>query len=87
MWVSDERFRVIRDEFSCSIAPEICVEILSPSNSLPEMMRKKDLYMEAGAKEYWLCSEEGRMQFFNNATAIEGSVLCSGFPKTIAEQK
>ena len=31
-------------------APEICVEVLSPSNSKPEMEEKRALYFEAGGK-------------------------------------
>jgi Uma2 family endonuclease len=30
-------------------APEICVEVLSPSNSKPEMEEKRALFFEAGA--------------------------------------
>mgnify|MGYP001313879954 CR=1 FL=1 len=36
-------------------APEICLEILSPSNSIVEMEMKRALYFEAGAREVWEC--------------------------------
>lgn len=35
-------------------APEICVEILSPSNSAREMDAKVEAFLAAGAKEVWL---------------------------------
>jgi Uma2 family endonuclease len=28
-WATKERFKIIEDEFSCSVAPEICVEVWS----------------------------------------------------------
>src|SRR5947208_2229547 len=36
-WATKQRFKIIKDEFSCSIAPEICVEIWSQSNTPQEM--------------------------------------------------
>jgi len=45
-------------------APEICVEIESPSNSEGEMKEKIEAYLAAGAEEVWVVSEEGRIRFF-----------------------
>ncbi len=54
-------------------APEVCVEIRSPCNSEAEMMEKRDLYFSKGAKEYWLCDEEGNLSFFNPRGRLERS--------------
>ena len=35
-------------------APELCVEIMSPSNTWSEMHMKAGLYLKAGAKEVWI---------------------------------
>jgi Uma2 family endonuclease len=35
-------------------APDLVIEILSPSNSKKEMDLKFDLYEENGVKEYWI---------------------------------
>ena len=78
-WASPETFAVIKPEFSCSVAPEICVEVLSPSNQANEMEFKKQLYLRAGAKEYWVCDEEGKIRFFNVTGEIKGSILCPEF--------
>jgi len=43
-----------RGEEGCRGAPDLVVEILSPSNTAIEMERKRRLYMEAGVREYWL---------------------------------
>lgn len=80
VWASDERFQIIKDEASCSVAPEICVEVRSPGNSDQELARKLHLYLAAGAKEFWLCDREGRIEFFDSAGKITRSVLCPKFP-------
>jgi len=46
--------------FPC--APEICVEVLSPSNTAPEMNEKVAAYLEAGAIEVWLVREDGAVE-------------------------
>ncbi|MFW5759914.1 MAG: Uma2 family endonuclease [Cyclobacteriaceae bacterium] len=42
-------------------APDLIVEIISPSNSYIDRYQKKDLYEKSGVKEYWLVDP-------NNAT-------------------
>jgi len=83
VWVSPQRYQVIRDEDVCSIAPEICVEVKSESNTMEEMMIKKDLYLEKDAREFWLCDESGNMIFFDKTGKINGSVLVPKFPARI----
>ena len=79
-WASKKIFAIIKTEFSCSIAPEICVEVLSPSNARAEMEFKRKLYLRAGAQEYWVCDEIGNVQFFNAGGQIKTSILCPAFP-------
>lgn len=40
-------------------APEICVEVRSPSNTDAEMAYKTQLYLAAGAVEVWIVDEDG----------------------------
>jgi Uma2 family endonuclease len=42
-----------------AVAPEICVDVVSPSNSKAEMNEKIKLYLEQGALEVWLCNQSG----------------------------
>ena len=42
------------DDKGCFGAPDLIVEILSPSNSKVELQNKYDLYQEYGVKEYWI---------------------------------
>lgn len=45
-------------------APEICVEVRSPSNSWEEMRGKIALYLGQGAREVWIVFETGEVRFF-----------------------
>lgn len=83
-WVSKKTFSIIKGEFSCSVAPEICVEVWSPSNAAAEIEFKKQLYLRAGAQEYWMCDEEGTMEFFSVDGRLKNSMLCPGFPRKLA---
>ena len=49
-WVSLGLLAKIKGEIEASIAPEICVEIISTSNTKKEMAEKRQLYFEAGRK-------------------------------------
>ena len=46
-------------------APEICVEVRSPSNTDAEMAHKTGLYLQAGAIEVWIVAEDGSWQMFD----------------------
>lgn len=50
-------------------APEICVEVRSPSNTNEEMAFKTRLYLAAGAVEVWIVSELGAWQVFDASGA------------------
>jgi Uma2 family endonuclease len=60
VWMSASRFKAHGSQTPASIAPEICVEIMSPSNSWAEMHMKAALYLEAGATEVWIQPIEGK---------------------------
>jgi Uma2 family endonuclease len=42
------------------------VEIISPSNTREEMIDKVALFLEAGAKEVWLVTEDGQVTYHNH---------------------
>jgi Uma2 family endonuclease len=88
-WISKERFKPHRRAISLPIAPEICVEILSPSNKRGEMLGKMQLYYAAGALEVWLCDEHGDMEFFirEQLEPVPRSVMCPDFPLCIDQEE
>ena len=83
VWVSEERYKIIRKEVECSIAPELCIEVISSSNSSKEMDEKKALYLDQGAEEFWLCDEDGNITFFNKSGQLTNSSLVINFPNRV----
>lgn len=83
VWASDFTFTKIRDEVAATVAPEICVEVLSISNSDDEMSEKRELYFECGAKEVWICDEYGKISFYDASGKIANSQLFPLFPNNI----
>ena len=80
MWASEEREREMQETGDPpTLAPEICVEVLSDSNTWAEMEEKCSLYLEAGAEEVWVVTEGGNVRFFADEE-LEESELVSGFP-------
>jgi Uma2 family endonuclease len=82
-WASDETFAIIRDEVAASVASELCVEVLSMSNSEEEMTEKRGLYFECGAKEVWVCDEYGELSFYDRTGRLKTSNLFPNFPPKI----
>jgi Uma2 family endonuclease len=64
-------------------APEICVEIVSPSNAAEEMNEKITLYLAKGAQEVWLCDLDGKVAFYSHEGEIERSVVAPAFPVSV----
>ena len=79
-WISDARFQQVRDEIAYSVAPEVCVEVISTSNSQDEMNTKKALYFAAGAREVWFCDEAGTLSFHGPTGVLAHSVMIPGMP-------
>jgi Uma2 family endonuclease len=82
-WISEERWDATPHDSVLTVAPEICVEIQSPSNSLPQILERKDWFFATGAQEFWYCDPRGGMHFHKPSGAVDQSVLCPKFPKTL----
>ena len=84
-WASPECMRELDNRVCFPKSPEICVEVLSPSNTEAEIREKMALYFDAGAREVWLCAESGAVSFFGPGSAqpLNASQLCPQFPKQI----
>jgi Uma2 family endonuclease len=83
VWMSFAFIRANLQFDELPTAPEICIEVISSSNSLREMKQKGKLYFEAGASEFWLCDLNGKMCFFNAKGQLERSDLAPTFPLEI----
>jgi Uma2 family endonuclease len=73
----------LKGQTEASIAPEVCIEVLSISNSDVEMKEKRKLYFERGAKEVWICDEYGNISFYNPKRKISKSALFPEFRNKI----
>jgi Uma2 family endonuclease len=77
-WASDNFIKTNGDETPYLVAPEVCVEIISPSNSKAEINQKIELYLAKGAKEVWVCDLSGNVKFYSHIGEIKKSKI---FPK------
>ena len=82
-WMSAAFFASHREESLYAVAPEICVEVISPGNSGEEIGEKTELYLAKGAREVWVCSDDGHMTFHDHQGALKRSLLCPKFPVRI----
>ena len=80
-WLSHRFLEKYDYETPYTQAPEICIEIMSPSNTVRQMQEKMKLYFNKGAQEVWLCDESGTIQFYNSSSIIEHSLLVPHFPE------
>jgi Uma2 family endonuclease len=73
-WSSPEFIRAHGDETPLMRAPEICIEVISPSNSTKEIEEKRIAYFAAGAEEVWiLYLQTKRCEFYGKEGLLERS--------------
>lgn len=82
VWMSNERRRAIIEAGDpTTVAPEICVEVMSETNTEAEMQEKAELYFEAGAEEVWIVDVDGWIRFFNApGEELNASGIATGCP-------
>jgi len=82
VWMSSERRARMRATGDpTTLAPEICIEVVSTSNTPEEMAEKRTLYLNAGAEEVWIVDvDDGQVQFFDASGTIDRSHLAPAFP-------
>jgi Uma2 family endonuclease len=83
VWASRQMIKSHAGESAWTSAPEICVEVLSPTNTKAEIDLKRGLYFERGAAEVWVCDQEGGMRFYSPEGELERSALCPKFPRRV----
>ena len=83
IWCTAERWAEIKDAYDVPVAPEICVEVRSPTNTDVEIDEKRQLYLDAGAEEVWICDEDGQLTFYDAEGEQEASQRVPAFPSRI----
>ena len=82
-WASGSRVQEMEEAGDPpTIAPEICIEVMSSSNDWDEMDEKRRLYREKGAVEVWIVTEDGEVHFFGNEE-LEESRVAPNFPSQL----
>jgi hypothetical protein len=61
-WCSKAFLEAYWSDVALTRAPEICVEVVSPSNSEAELRSKTAHYLALGATEVWLVSDGGAVE-------------------------
>jgi Uma2 family endonuclease len=84
-WASPECVSGLGDLVCFPRAPEICIEVISPSNTRRELKEKVALYFDAGAKEVWFCDKDGTMEYYVESATLKSmtSRLCPEFPARV----
>ncbi len=75
VWASAEFIESHGDEKQFRVAPDLCVEVLSPRNTRAEMAEKRAAYLAAGAKEVWIVGEDGVPEIYMSAGRVPASTL------------
>ena len=74
-WAS-EKFMAAYGEITPYMrAPEICVEIASPSNPPGELEEKTGAYLAAGAREVWIVADDGTIRHFDASGELAASAF------------
>ncbi len=53
------------DDRGCRGAPDLAIEVLSPSSVSHDQLRKLNLYESRGVREYWIVHTEGSVMVFH----------------------
>lgn len=83
IWASQERQQEMEETGDPPTrAPEICVEVMSETNTQEEMTEKRRLYRDAGAEEVWVVDADGQVRFFADEE-LDQSALAPDFPTRV----
>jgi Uma2 family endonuclease len=73
-WASADFMDRHKFETPFTSAPEICIEVVSPSNSVKELKEKRVAYLAAGAREVWIVYPQSkRCEFYGPTGLLESS--------------
>ena len=74
-WASDSFLAEHGDTSPYQKAPEICVEVVSPSNTKEEIETKVELYLARGALEVWVVNNQKEIRVYTHTGETKKSKL------------
>lgn len=77
-WLSENFFEEYGEVTPYPKAPEICVEVVSPSNSKLEIEQKVELYLARGAQEVWVVSSNQQVTYYGHTGQLKKSSILPG---------
>jgi Uma2 family endonuclease len=80
VWMPSERWVACKGQSPLQVVPDVCVEVLSPSNTREEIAMKTGAYLRGGAREVIVVGLRGEIEFFG----AEGRRNASGLGIAIA---
>jgi hypothetical protein len=81
VWASPEFMAQHRSEKQLRVAPDLCIEVLSPTNTRPEIAEKVAAYLAAGAKEVWVVGDDDLPEIHTSAGRVSASTLGFELPR------
>ena len=81
VWASPEFMRSHGAESEFRAGPDLCVEVLSPTNTRAEIGEKVAAYLAAGAREVWVVGEDGVPEIHTSDGRMAASRLGFDLPR------
>ena len=94
-FVRKSRLAEVNDEGFARTFPDLAIEVVSPSNTAAEMMRKVDIYFRCGVSAVWIIEPKGQIAEIHRKGepvrrlrldgALEDAELLPGFSLTLRD--
>ena len=80
-YASWPRTKPIPSTNAWDVLPDLCVEVLSPTNTRAEIAEKVTAYLAAGAREAWVVGDDGAPEIHTSAGPVAASTLGFVLPR------
>jgi Uma2 family endonuclease len=75
VWMPSERWAACKGQSPLEVVPDVCVEVLSPSNTREEIEMKVGAYLRGGAREVYVVGLKGEIEIFGPKGKRDSSAL------------
>lgn len=81
VWASPAFMQRHGTESEFRAGPDLCIEVLSPTNTRAEIAEKVAAYLAAGAREVWVVGDDGAPEMHTSAGLAAASTLGFVLPR------
>jgi Uma2 family endonuclease len=75
VWMPAARWLEAKRRDPLPFVPDVCVEVVSPSNTRREILMKVGAYLRGGAREAIVVGLKGEVEFFGPGGTLEASAI------------